>query len=98
MSYEPNVDELMFWDGKPQSLELYVAFAEKLHALCPDADMRVQKTQITFVNPKVFACVSELKARPANQRPKEYITVTFGLGYQVPSTRIDVSTEVRPGR
>ena len=98
MAYKPNIDEMMFFDGKSVSLSLYETFAEKLFALFPDTGMRIQKTQITFTNPKVFSCVSMLKVRPAKGRPKEYITVTFGLGYQLLSPRIDVSVEAHPGR
>ena len=98
ISYKPNLNELMFFDGEPQALELYETFAEKLFTLCPDSGMRVQKTQITFTNPKVFACVSMLKVRPAGQRPKEYIVVTFGLDQQVQSPKIDAAAEAHPGR
>ncbi len=98
MSYESNIDERRFFEGKPQALGLYEAFAERLFALFPDAGVRVQKTQITFTNPRVFACVSMLKVRPAKGRPAEYIVVTFGLGQQVLSPRIDAATEAHPGR
>lgn len=98
MAYEASLDEMMFFDGKPEAMELYRAFAEKLFCLFPDTGMRVQKSQITFTAPKVFACVSMAKVRPARQRPKEYITITFGLGAQMLSPRIDVATEAYPGR
>ena len=35
MPYEPNMDEMMFFDGKPQALGLYASFDKKLFALCP---------------------------------------------------------------
>ena len=36
MAYKPNIDEMMFFDGKSVSLSLYETFAEKLFALFPD--------------------------------------------------------------
>lgn len=96
--YEPNMDELMFFDGKPIALDLYKTFVEKLFLQFLDTGIRVQKTQITFTNPKVYTCVSFAKVRKANGRPKEYIVITLGLDRQVYSSRIDVVTEPYPGR
>ncbi|MBS6195276.1 MAG: hypothetical protein KH828_06825 [Clostridiales bacterium] len=91
-------DILLFFDHKPFALSIYETFAQELFALCPDTAIRVQKTQITFTNPKVFACVSMAKVRKAKDRPKEYIVVTFGLGAPLHSPRIDVVTEPYPNR
>ena len=90
--------EEAFFDGKPGALELYRAFRTKLFGELPDTQMRVQKTQITFTNPKVFACVSMVKLRKASERPAEYIVVTFGLGHEEHDPRIDVATEAHPNR
>lgn len=77
---------------------MYENLVEKLFAQFPNIGMRVQKTQITFTNPKVFACISFAKVRKAKERPKEYIVVTLGLDKQVQSARIDIATEPYPGR
>ncbi|MBQ8584726.1 MAG: hypothetical protein IJ452_00405 [Butyricicoccus sp.] len=53
-------------------------------------DIRVQKTQITFVNPRVFGCVS--------LRWKNCLTVSFGLPARVESPRIHQASEPRPNR
>ncbi|GAA0265559.1 hypothetical protein GCM10008922_25840 [Faecalicatena contorta] len=98
MAYELNLDELMFFNEKPVALELYETLADKLFAQLPNIGIRVQKTQITFTNPKVFACISFAKVRKAKERPKEYIVVTLGLDKQVQSARIDIATEPYPGR
>ena len=50
MAYEPNLDELMFFDEKPGALELYENLAGKLFAQFPDIGMRVQKTQIVRID------------------------------------------------
>lgn len=89
------MDERMFFDGKPGALALYEVFREKLFALCPDGAFQVQKTQITFRNPKVFACVSLAKMKGAKG---EYIVVTFGLGQRLVSPRVWAAAEPYPGR
>ena len=89
------IDEQMFFDGKPGALALYEAFREKLLALCPDAALEVQKTQITFRNPRVFCCVSMARMKGIQG---EYIVVTLGLGQRLASPRVWVATEPYPGR
>lgn len=98
MAYAFTMDELGFFEGRAASFEIYLAFAERLFQRFPDAGMRVQKTQITFTNPRVFACASLLKVRRAKDRPKDYIVVTFGLGSRVESPRVDAAVEPYPGR
>ena len=89
------IDEQMFFDGKPGALALYEAFREKLLALCPDAAFQVQKTQISFRNPRVFCCVSMARMKGIQG---EYIVVTLGLGQRLASPRVWVATEPYPGR
>lgn len=55
---ELDSDTLMFFDGHLDVLELYRAFEELLYRSFPIVNKRVQKTQITFFNRHVFACVS----------------------------------------
>lgn len=89
------MDELMFFGGKTGALTLYEAFREKLFALFPDVTFQVQKTQITFRNPKVFCCVSMARLKGVQG---EYIVVTLGLGQRLESPRVWVATEPYPGR
>ncbi|WP_281724688.1 DUF5655 domain-containing protein [Lachnoclostridium phocaeense] len=63
-----------------------------------DVHIKVQKTQITYSNRHVFACVSFAKVRKAKERPPVYIVVTFGLAYKKESPRIDIATEPYPNR
>ena len=60
--------------------------------------IKVQKTQISFSNRHNFAFVSFLPVRKAKDRPKTWITVTFGLSHRVESPRIDAATEPSPNR
>ncbi len=91
-------DELFFFNEKPAALPLYEAFAQRLLAEIDNVTVRVQKTQISFSNRHNFAFVSFLPARKAKDRPKTYITVTFGLQYKKGSPRIDAASEPYPNR
>lgn len=93
-----NQDILFFFDGNLTALPLYEALEEKILAEIRDVNIKVQKTQIAFSNRHNFAFVSFLPVRKAKERPKKYITVTFGLSYRKESPRIDVATEPYPNR
>lgn len=93
-----DIDLLFFFDKRPAALPLYERLAEKILAEIPDVNIKVQKTQIAFSNRHGFAFVSFLPVRMAKDRPEVYITVTFGLGYQKESPRIDAAVEPYPSR
>ena len=97
-SYMISSDELFFFNEKPAALPLYEAFAKRLLAEIDNVTIKVQKTQISFSNRHNFACVSFPPARKAKDRPKTYITVTFGLRYKKESPRIDAASEPYPNR
>ena len=90
-------DVLFFFEDHREALPLYEVLTEQMEGL-GDLSIRVQKTQITFSNRRNFAFVSFRPARKAKDRPKTYITITFGLGRRVDSPRIDIATEPYPGR
>lgn len=91
-------DILFFFDQKPEALPLYTALEEKILSEIDNVSVKVSKTQIAFSNRRNFAFVSFLPARKAKDRPKTYITVTFGLGDRVNSPRIDGAVEPYPNR
>lgn len=93
-----NQELLLFFNTNPEALHLYEILEEQILSEIEGVTVRVQKTQISFSNNHNFACVSFLPVRKAKDRPKVYIVVTFGLGYEVKSPRIDVATEAYPGR
>lgn len=64
----------------------------------PSASIRVQKSQITFSNRHVFACVSFARVKKKAELPEPYIVVTLGLSYPLESDRAAVKTEPYPGR
>ena len=79
---------LFFFEKDPAALLLYEAFERAVRELVPDVGIKVQKTQITYTNPKVFAAVSLRPARRKAERPEHYITVTLGLNRRLESPRV----------
>ena len=93
-----NSDILFFFGEHREALPIYEKLEEQILAQIPDVKIKVAKTQITFANKRGFAFVSFNPCRRVAQRPKVWMTVTFGLGYRKESPRIDVATEPYPGR
>ncbi|MBQ8953604.1 MAG: hypothetical protein IJ048_05775 [Clostridia bacterium] len=93
-----SLDEMLFFDGKPQALALYERLRAAILAEIGAEKIEVRKTQISFKNRHLFAAVSFLPVRRAKERPAAYITLTFGLRYRHESPRIDAAVEARPGR
>lgn len=89
---------LRFFDQMPEALPMYQKFEREVLSRVEDVHIKVQKTQITYSNRHVFACVSFAKVRKAKERPPVYIVVTFGLAYKKESPRIDIATEPYPNR
>ena len=95
---EPDTDTLLFFDQHMETLPLYLAFEEILFDSFPAVNRRVQKTQITFSNRHVFACVSFARVKRKADLPTGYMVVTLGLPGPLDSERVAVKTEPFPGR
>ena len=95
---EPDADTLMFFDQHMDALPLYQAYEEILFDSFPVVNKRVQKTQITFSNRHVFACVSFARVKRKAELPMRYMVITLGLPAPLDSERIAVKTEPYPGR
>ncbi len=93
-----NSDILFFFGEHMAALPLYERLEKRILAEIPDVKIKVSKTQITFANKRGFAFVSFNPCRRAKERPENWITVSFGLGYRKESPRIDVATEPYPRR
>ena len=95
---EPDTATELFFEGHGAALPLYKLFEERLSATFPNTRKRVQKTQITFVNRYVFACVSFARVKRKTEMPSPYLVITLGLPYPLESERVAVKTEPYPGR
>jgi hypothetical protein len=95
---EIDADTLMFFDRHTAALPLYRAFEAMLFDSFPAVNKRVQKTQITFSNRHVFACVSFARVKRKAELPAGYMVLTLGLPAPLASGRVAVKTEPYPGR
>ena len=91
-------DTLLVFNGHPDALELYRILEERLYETFPNVNKRVQKTQITFYNRRVFACVSFARVKRKAELPAGWMTLTLGLPAPLGSPRAAVKTEPYPGR
>ena len=91
-------DALLFFDGHIGALPLYETFSEELLRQFPTTSTRVQKTQITFSDRHVYACVSFARVKKKAELPDPYLVITLGLPYPLNSDRVAVKTEPYPGR
>ena len=93
-----NQDIILFFDQHQALLPLYDAFVGKMAERFPDTKTKVQKTQITFSNRHVYACISFLRAKKKAELPVSYFVLTLGLPYPLESGRVAAKTEPYPGR
>ena len=95
---EPDLDTLRFFDGHHAAFPLYRALEAWLYDAFPVVNKRVQKTQITFTNRHVFACVSFARVKRKAELPEGYLVITLGLPAPLNSERVAVKSEPYPGR
>lgn len=89
---------LLFFEQQPEALPLYEAFADAVIRQYPDTKVKVQKSQISFSNRHMFACVSFARVKKKKELPDPYLVVTLGMSYPLESSRVAVKTEPYPGR
>ena len=88
-------DELQFFHTKPQALPLYEALRGALLACCPDTQIQVHATQITFKARYGFAFVSLRRLKGC---PPVFLLLTIGLARRLDSPRVAVAVEPYPNR
>ena len=93
-----DTDTLFFFEGHTDALPLYEKLEKRILNEMNDVRIKVQKSQISFYNRHLFACVSFMRVRKKKDCPESYIVITVGLGHKVESPRIDIATEPYPNR
>ncbi|MDE5892625.1 MAG: hypothetical protein K2H45_06865 [Acetatifactor sp.] len=93
-----NDEILFFFDKHMKALPLYEAVEEKIMKEIENVQRKVQKSQISFYNRHLFACVSFARVRKKADCPPIFIVVTFGLERRLESPRIEIATEPYPNR
>ena len=91
-------DTLFFFDRHHAVYPLYERFHENLLARFPESRIKVQKSQISYYNRHLYACVSFLKVKKKAELPEDYFVLTLGLPAPLDSNRVAVKTEPYPGR
>ena len=91
-------DTLLFFSGHPDALGLYQALETWLYEAFPHVEKRVMKTQISFYNWHLFACVSFTRVKRKAELPEGWLTLTLGFPTPLDSPRVAVRTEAYPGR
>lgn len=89
---------LYFFDKHPDAFPLYETFEDKVRTIVSDVRIKVQKTQISFYNKHMFACVSFARVRKKKDCPENFIVVTLSLNHKLESPRVDIATEPYPNR
>ncbi len=93
-----NADSLLFFDKHMDAVPLYEALENQILKEIENVQIKVQKSQISFYNKHLFACVSFARIRKKKDCPASYIVVTFGLDHKLESPRIEIATEPYPNR
>lgn len=93
-----NDEILFFFDKHMDALPLYETIEERIMKEIGNVQRKVQKSQISFYNKHLFACVSFARVRKKKNCPPIFIVVTFGLGRRLVSPRIEIATEPYPNR
>lgn len=91
-------DILFFFDKHMDALPLYEALQQRVMNEIRDVRIKVQKTQVSFYNRHLFACISFARIRKKKNCPSPFIVVTIGLDHRLQSPRIEVATEPYPNR
>lgn len=84
-----------FFGGQVDELTAYGALEDALRARYPDMTVRVQKSCISFCDPRPFCYVS---LQRCGKRPGRYILVTFGLEAPIADPRVAAVVEPYPNR
>ena len=90
-----------FFAEEPGALTLFQVLNDRILEECGEyacVRREIQKTQVSYYNPRMFACISLLRIKRKTEMPHPYVTITFGLGGPCQHPRIGVVTEAAPKR
>lgn len=93
-----NSDILLFFNTHAAALPLYRAVEKRICASGDGVKIKVGKSQISFYNRHMFACVSFLAVKRKREMPLVYITLTLGLDRPLENPAPAVAVEPYPGR
>ena len=91
-------DTWFFFERHQTVYPLYERFQEKLLAHFPESRIKIQRSQISYYDRHLYACVSFLKVKKKADLPKDHFVLTLGLPAPLASDRVAAKTEPYPGR
>lgn len=91
-------DARFFFDRHQAVYPLYERFQAELLSRFPESRIKVQKSQISYYNRRLYACVSFLRVKKKAELPNDYFVITLGLPAPLESDRVAAKTEPYPGR
>lgn len=91
-------DTLLFFSQHQTVYPLYEHFQKKLLARFPESRIKVQRSQISYYDRHLYACVSFLKVKKKAELPEDHFVLTLGLPAPLGSDRVAAKTEPYPGR
>lgn len=93
-----NENILLFFAQNRAAFPLYEYLEKRILTEIEQVSIKVAKSQISFYNKRMFACVSFMRLRKKADCPQPFIVLTMGLERKLTSRRIDVATEPYPNR
>lgn len=72
-------DTLFFFDRHQAVYPLYECFQKKLLARLPESRIKVQKSQISYYNRHLYACISFLKVKRNQNYPRTILCLHLGF-------------------
>lgn len=91
-------DSLMFFAGHMEAYPLFAAFEKLLLEKYPQTKVKLQKSQISYYNRHLYACISFMRVKKKSELPPVYFVLTLGLPYALKSPRVAVKSEPYQGR
>ena len=93
-----DMDTWLFFEQHPSALPIYEALEERLRDLFGEVNRRIGRTQISFANRHVFACVSFARVKRKAELPEPYLVLTLLLPFPLDSDRAAAKSQPSPGR
>lgn len=91
-------DTLFFFDRHQAVYPLYECFQKKMLTRFSESQIKVQKSQISYYNRHLYACVSFVKVKKKVELPDDYFVLTLGLSAPLVSDRVAAKAEPYLGR
>jgi len=87
-----------FFSKRPEVRPFFDTITQKIFQLYPNTVIKVQKSQISFYDPKPFFWAWLPIRDGIKGRPEHYLVVSFGLDQEIINSRLVGTAQPYPGR